>query len=124
MPEASAPAAEGTPAVDWEAIERSPEFQELIASRKRFVVRALGFALVASVAYVLVSNLSPDTMGVSVFGEITLGFVAGVALIVMTWVITLMYLRRSDNEWAGLERRAVAHAQEPEGSGRDGQAER
>ena len=111
MPEASAPAAaEQAPVVDWDAIERSPEFQELMASRKRFVIGALGFAMTVSVAYVLISNLSPETMGVSVFGEITLGFVAGVALIVMTWVITLMYLRRSDNEWAGLEQRAVAHA--------------
>lgn len=111
MPEAGAQVAEDQDAViDWDAIEESPEFRELVASRKRFVVGALGFAVVASVAYVLISNLSPSTMGVSVFGEITLGFVAGVGLIVMTWVITLMYLRRSDNEWAALERRAIEHA--------------
>jgi uncharacterized membrane protein (DUF485 family) len=99
------------PRADWEAIEGSPEFRELVARRRRFVVPALGFAVFVTVVFVLLANLAPGIMGASVAGDITFGFVYGVALIIMTWVITLLYLRKSDREWAPLERRVVEMSQ-------------
>jgi uncharacterized membrane protein (DUF485 family) len=97
--------------VDWEAIERSREFRELVASRRRFVIAALGLAVTVTVLFVLLANLAPGVMGASVAGDITFGFVYGVGLIVMTWAITLLYLRKSDRDWAPLERRAAELAE-------------
>jgi hypothetical protein len=42
-------------------------------------------------------------MGTQVIGSVSLGFLGGVALIGVTWVITLMYMRRSDRVWGPLE---------------------
>jgi uncharacterized membrane protein (DUF485 family) len=93
--------------VDWEAIEASQEFRDLVANRRRFVVAALSVAVVATVVFVLLANLAPGVMGASVAGDFTFGFAYGVLLIFLTWAITLLYLRKSDREWGPLERRAA-----------------
>jgi uncharacterized membrane protein (DUF485 family) len=82
---------------EWEAIERSPEFRALVGSRRRFVAIAGGGTVGACVAYVLVAYLAPDAF--STAG----GWIAGVGLIVLTWVVSFMYLRRSDREWGPAE---------------------
>jgi uncharacterized membrane protein (DUF485 family) len=39
--------------------------------------------------------------------------VIGVGLIVLTWVVSFAYLRRSDTDWAAMEERVAAEAREP-----------
>src|SRR5262245_54446486 len=95
--------------IEWEAIERSPEFRALVASRRRFVAFWGGLAVGVCAAFVLFAYLAPD-----VFGE-ALGWVVGVALIVLTWVVSYAYLRKSDTEWAAMEERVAALAREPTG---------
>jgi uncharacterized membrane protein (DUF485 family) len=94
--------------IDWEAIERSREFRALVSSRRRFVLLAGGSVVGLCVAYVLVAYLAPD-----LFGE-ALGWAAGVGLIVLTWIVSFAYLRRSDREWEPMEKAIAA----PEASGR------
>ncbi|MDQ5832483.1 MAG: DUF485 domain-containing protein [Actinomycetota bacterium] len=91
--------------VDWEAIERLPDFQELVTNRRRFswVAGTIGVGLGA--VYVVLAGVAPDLMGTHVFGSMSLGFAGGVGLIVLTWVITLVYMRRSDRVWGPLEER-------------------
>ena len=95
--------------IDWEAIERSPEFRALVASRRRFVALWGGAAVSLCVALVLVAYLAPDALGDA------LGWVVGVGLIVLTWVVSYAYLRKSDRDWAPMERRIVASAREATG---------
>jgi uncharacterized membrane protein (DUF485 family) len=61
--------------IDWEAIERSPEFRALVTSRRRFTLFAGGGAIGLTVAYVLVAYLAPDVMAADVVAPITLGYV-------------------------------------------------
>jgi uncharacterized membrane protein (DUF485 family) len=102
--------------VDWSAIERSPEFRELVAGRRRFAWTAGAIGLGLGALYVVLSGVAPDLMGTEIIGSISLGFLGGVALILVTWTITWMYLRRSDRVWGPLEeavrRKALAHADE------------
>jgi uncharacterized membrane protein (DUF485 family) len=79
-----------TPAerIDWEAIERSPEFRELVASRRRFVALAGGSVVGLTALFVIVAYLAPDALAATVVEPITVGFVAGVRLIVLTWIVT------------------------------------
>jgi uncharacterized membrane protein (DUF485 family) len=102
--------------IDWEEIERSPAFRELVTSRRRFVATVGGAAIGVTVAYVLIAYLAADVLAGA--EPITIGFIAGVGLIVMTWVVTLMYLRKSDREWGPLERRIAEQARVTEPSGR------
>jgi uncharacterized membrane protein (DUF485 family) len=98
---------EGRDPTDWEGIERSSDFQALVAGRRRFVALAGGGTVGLTVAYILVAYLAPDVLGTA------LGWAGGVGLIVLTWIVTLAYLRRSDREWSPLEQRIVASAREP-----------
>jgi uncharacterized membrane protein (DUF485 family) len=106
-----------TPAerIDWEAIERSPEFRELVASRRRFVAVAGGSVVGLTALFVIVAYLAPDALAATVVEPITAGFVAGVGLIVLTWIVTLAYLRKSDRDWAPQERRLAAGGREATG---------
>ena len=117
MSEAGTDPQAGSPAVDWEAIERSPDFRALVASRQRFAMPALAFTAIATVAYVLIVNLAPGITGASVFGEFTFGFLGGVLLVFMSWAITLVYMRKSDREWGPMERRVVDAAGRPAAAG-------
>jgi uncharacterized membrane protein (DUF485 family) len=88
--------------IDWEAIERSPDFRALVSRRRRFVMLWGGGAATLCVAFVVVAYLAPGVLGD------TLGWVVGVGLIVLTWAVSFAYLRRSDSEWSPAEQRIAA----------------
>ena len=89
--------------VDWEGIERTPTFQELVKGRRRFAWTAGTIGIGLGVLYVVLAGPAPDLMGTKVFGSMSLGFVGGVGLIVLTWIITFAYMQRSDRVWGPLE---------------------
>ena len=95
--------------IDWEAIERSPEFRALVASRRRFTMLWGGGAVAVCAAFVVLAYLAPD-----LFGD-ALGWVVGVGLIAATWVVSFAYLRKSDSEWSPMEQRIAAGQREPTG---------
>ncbi|MBI5106010.1 MAG: DUF485 domain-containing protein [Solirubrobacterales bacterium] len=110
-------------AVDWTAIERLPEFRELTEGRRRFAWVAGALGVGAGALYVVLAATAPDLMRTSLGGSFTLGFAGGVALILLTWAITLAYMRRSARVWAPLEARVRERARElgapePEREGR------
>ncbi len=85
--------------IDWEAIERSPEFRALVAQRRRFVLLWGGAAVALCAAFVVLAYLAPDLFDGGV------GWVVGVGLVALTWVVSYAYLRKSDREWGPMERR-------------------
>jgi len=98
----------GPRTIDWEAIERSDDFRELAQNRRRFAWTwgAIGTGIGA--LYVVLAGVAPDLMGTKLFGDMSLGFAGGVGLILVTWAITLAYMRRSDRAWGPLEERIRA----------------
>ena len=82
--------------VDWEAIERSPEFQELVTRRRRFVVPATIFFLSWYLGFILLAGYAKDFMASSVYEGLTVGYVLALTQFLMVGVLGLMYLRRSD----------------------------
>ena len=92
--------------VDWQAVERSPEFRELVKRRKAFLVPATVAWVVVFGAYLLLAALAPDLMGKRVLG-MTFGFVFSLVQILLTWVVTFLYLRAADRIFEPLERRAA-----------------
>lgn len=115
-------AGRGEPAVDWSAVERMPEFRELVASRRRFTWTAGAIGIGVGVLYVVLAGVAPDLMGTHVLGSMSLGFAGGVGLVVMTWAITWMYMRRSDAVWGPLEEEVRRKATAPARFARDGGA--
>jgi uncharacterized membrane protein (DUF485 family) len=99
------------PHVDWEAVERWPEFQELVTRRRRFVVPAIIFYLAWYMAFILLAGYAPDFMGESVYEGLTVGYVLALTQFVMVAVLGLWYLRRADRDFDPLARGVVERAE-------------
>jgi uncharacterized membrane protein (DUF485 family) len=93
--------------VDWEAIERSPEFQELVHRRRRFVIPCTAFFLAWYMAFIIVCAYAPDFMGDSVYQGLTVGYCYALTQFVMVFVLGVWYLRKSDREFDPLAERAI-----------------
>jgi uncharacterized membrane protein (DUF485 family) len=98
------------PRVDWEAVEQSPEFRELIAKRKSFVLPATIFFLAWYIGFILLAGYAPDFMAESVYQGLTVGYCLALTQFVMVAVLGLMYLRRADNVYDPLAEKAARRA--------------
>ena len=106
------------PAIDWRAIEESPEFQELVKERRSFLVPATIVFLVGAIGYLLLVSFAQDFMGKEV-GGIPIAFIAATLQVLLTWAITWAYLRKADSTFEPLEQRAAkAATRVAEGSAR------
>jgi len=86
------------PSYDWKAIEAQPEFRELVARRRRFVVPATIFFLAWYFGFIVLASYAPDFMGESVYQGLTLGYVLALSQFLMVAVLGLWYLRYSERE--------------------------
>jgi len=106
----------GAEAVDWEAIARAPDFRELVARRRRFVLPATIFFLAWYLGFVALAGYAPGFMGRSLYEGFTVGYALALSQFVMTWGLGWLYLRKADREFDPLARRAIASidgAEEP-----------
>ncbi|HUR84553.1 MAG TPA: DUF485 domain-containing protein [Solirubrobacteraceae bacterium] len=92
-------------------MERSPEFRELIAARKRFVLPATIFYLAWYLGFILLTGYSPGFMGESVYQGLTVGYCLALTQFVVVAVLGIMYLRRSERVYDPLAAKVRATAQ-------------
>ena len=104
--------------VDWEAIERSPEFQELIKRRRAFVLPATIFFLSYYMAFILLAGYAEDFMASSVYEGLTVGYCLALTQFLMVFVLGIMYLKRADRDYDPLAERVVEMASQPREAGR------
>ena len=95
-------------AIDWEAIERSPEFQELVHRRRGFVIPCTIFFLSWYLGFILLCAYAPDFMGERVYQGLTVGYCLALTQFLMVFVLGIWYLRKSDREFDPLAGRAIA----------------
>ena len=94
---------------DWEAIERSDAFQELVRQKRRYVIPRVIFFLAWYLAFVLLAGYAEDFMGKRVYEGLTIGYVLALSQFVMVWVLAYTYVRKADRDFDPLEEKAVAH---------------
>jgi uncharacterized membrane protein (DUF485 family) len=103
--------------VDWLAVERSPEFKELVHERRKFLVPATIVFLVGSIGYLLLAAFAPGVMGWQIVEGLPFAWIAATSQVLLTWVLTWAYLRKADRDFEPREQRAAAVAErEVEGS--------
>jgi uncharacterized membrane protein (DUF485 family) len=102
------------PSYDWERIEHSPEFQELVHKRRSFVVPATIFFLSYYMGFILLTGYAEDFMASSVYQGLTVGYCLALTQFVMVFALGIMYLRRSDREYDPLSHRVVDMAERGE----------
>ncbi len=93
--------------VDWEEIERSPEFQELVKRRKAFVLPGTIFYLTWYMGFILLVAYAEDFMASRVYQGLTVGYCLALTQFVMVVVLGLLYLRKSENEFDPLAAKAI-----------------
>ena len=99
--------------IDWEAIERSPEFQELVTKKRSFVVPATIFFLAYYMAFILLAGYAEDFMASSVYEGLTVGYCLALTQFVMVFALGIMYLKRADRDYDPLAERVVEMASRP-----------
>jgi len=104
--------------VDWQAIEESPEFQELVHKRRAFVLPATIFFLTYYMAFILLAGYAEDFMASSVYEGLTVGYVLALTQFLMVLVLGIMYLRRASRDYDPLAERVVNIASQREPGGR------
>src|SRR5688572_20350477 len=96
--------------IDWEAAERSPEFQSLVRKRRAFVIPATIFFLAWYLGFILLAGYAPDFMGERIYEGLTVGYCLALTQFAMVWTLGLMYLKRADRDFEPLEQAAAASA--------------
>jgi uncharacterized membrane protein (DUF485 family) len=93
--------------IDWEAIEASPEFQELERTRRSFVLPATIFFLAWYMGFVVLAAYAEDFMSERVYQGLTVGYCLALTQFVMVLVLGIMYLRRADKVYDPLAAKAI-----------------
>jgi uncharacterized membrane protein (DUF485 family) len=95
------------PEIDWSAIARSPEFQELVRRRRSFVLPATAFFLTWYMGFIVLTAVAPDFMGERIYQGLTVGYVLALTQFLMVLVLGIWYLRKADREFDPLAERVI-----------------
>lgn len=93
--------------IDWKAIEASPEFQELVRTRRSFVTPGTIFFLSWYMGFIVLAAYAEDFMSESVYQGLTVGYCLALTQFVMVFVLGIMYLRRADRVYDPLAAKAI-----------------
>ncbi|HEX6743266.1 MAG TPA: DUF485 domain-containing protein [Solirubrobacteraceae bacterium] len=93
--------------IDWEAIEASPEFQELVRKRRSFVVPGTIFFLSWYMGFIVLAAYAEDFMSERIYQGLTVGYCLALTQFVMVLVLGIMYLRRADEVYDPLAAKAI-----------------
>ena len=94
-------------AIDYEAIESSPEFQELVAKRRAFVLPGTIFFLVWYTGFILLAAYAEGFMSDRVYQGLTVGYCLALTQFLMVLVLGLMYLKRANGTYDPLAAKAI-----------------
>jgi uncharacterized membrane protein (DUF485 family) len=79
----------------WDRIATSPQFQDLLARKKAFVIPAFLFFLVYYLLLPILVGYAPKLMSTRVSGPVTLAYLFALSQFVVGWTVALLYLRAS-----------------------------
>ena len=81
---------------EWAAIEADPDFQTLVAAKRRFVIPATIFFIVYYFALLILNGYAPQLMDTAVLGPINLALVFAMSQFLMAWIVAYLYIRRAN----------------------------
>ena len=80
---------------EWEALSRQPEFQALLAAKKRFIVPCCVFFLVYYFALLYFVGWHLELMKKPVFGKINVAYLFALSQFLMAWGMAWIYMRKA-----------------------------
>jgi len=88
--------------VTVDQVKNNPKFQQLVKTRSAFAWKLSIAMLVVYYAFILTIAFSPETLGASMGGIITIGIPVGVGIIVFAFILTGIYVKRANTEFDAL----------------------
>jgi uncharacterized membrane protein (DUF485 family) len=79
--------------MDWDRVERSDEFREVTAARKRVVTPLLALFVVWYGGFLVLAAYARGFMAESIHRGFTVAYALALSLVLMTWLIAFIYLR-------------------------------
>ena len=84
-------------------IKSNPKYQELVSKRSSFSLKLSIFVLVMFYAYILVIAFDKELLATKIGdGVMTLAFPVGAAIIIISFITTLIYVNRANGEFEDL----------------------
>jgi uncharacterized membrane protein (DUF485 family) len=81
------------PLTDWERIDRMPEFRQLLAARRRFIVPACVFFCAYYFALPLLAGWAPELMRRRAIGPVNVAYLFALSQFFMAWIVAILYMR-------------------------------
>jgi uncharacterized membrane protein (DUF485 family) len=88
-----------------ERIRRNPKFHELARRRARFTWTLFAIAMILYYCLIITVAFRPDWLRIPLANGAmtTVGWPAGAAVIVLTWLLAGIYVRRANSEFEALK---------------------
>lgn len=84
-------------------IKANPKYQELVSKRNAFSLKLSIFVLAMFYSFVLVIAFNKELLAIRLGeGVMTVAFPVGAAIIVISFITTLIYVRRANSEFEEL----------------------
>jgi len=80
---------------EWTRIEADPDFRELLAVKRRFIVPATVFFIVYYFSLPILVGYFPALMSRKVWGDVNLAYLFALSQFFMAWILMAMYVRRA-----------------------------
>ncbi|HEX8290841.1 MAG TPA: DUF485 domain-containing protein [Pyrinomonadaceae bacterium] len=96
---------EDADAADWDGVAARPEFKELLASKRRFIVPATIFFVVYYFALPVLVGYAPRLMETRVLG-LNVAYLFALSQFVMAWAVAALYVRAAAG-WDETARRVI-----------------
>ena len=104
---------EDSDAADWDRVAAQPEFKELLASKRRFIVPMTVFFVVYYFALPVLVGYAPRLMETRVLG-LNVAYLFALSQFFMAWILALLYVRAA-NRHDRMARDIVADSNERKG---------
>ena len=80
---------------DWAALERLPEFRDLVRAKRAFIVPATVFFVTYYFALPALVGYWPEAMSRPIVGRINAAYLFALSQFVMAWGLMAAYVRRA-----------------------------
>jgi uncharacterized membrane protein (DUF485 family) len=81
----------------WDEIATSKPFQDLMATKRTFIVPAFIFFVVYYFALPVLVGYAPQFMSTKVIGEVNLAYLFALSQFFVAWIIAGLYVRAANN---------------------------
>jgi len=78
---------------EWDRVAASSEFQDLMDTKKTFIIPAFIFFIVYSFALPVLVGYAPQFMATKVIGNVNLAYLFALSQFFMAWTIAWLYVK-------------------------------